>query len=125
MKWVLIGAAVVVLVLATCALLCPRFLPQHLWTPTESRIENAAGFAGDYFVRCSVEPKRNVNRCFVYTKERGKVICARDYRLTVGDRYARKDELKFLSFDGENIFINAGFGEKLQLKPLMPCKVED
>jgi hypothetical protein len=89
--------------------------------PAAPRIENAAGFAGKYFVRCSVEPKRNVNRCYVYGKEDGKVVCARDFRLTVVDRNARKDELKFSSFDGENITLANG----AKLTPLMACKAED
>src|SRR5262249_30644067 len=120
-----------VVLLLTSLLLFPNLVGRYRYEDMRGRprrfeaTENAAGYAGDYFVRCSVEPKRNVNRCYVYGRDSGKVICARDFRLATGERYARKDELKFAGFDGENIFLNAGFGEKLQLKPLMACKVED
>ena len=123
MKWVAIGAAGLLILLLACVTFFPQLILGYRGMPRRAApaIDNVAGFADKFFVRCSIEPKRNVNRCFVYSKDTGKVICGRDFRLEKEERYARKDELKFRGFDGENILLSSGAA----LKPLMPCEVED
>jgi hypothetical protein len=76
--------------------------------------------AGDAFIECSVEAARRVNRCRVFHVD-GKLWCERDFDLQPENRYARAEELKFESFDGETIHLSGG----KKLKPLMACEVED
>lgn len=88
-------------------------------------VKGASGPNEGRFIACTVEPARNVNRCRAFHPD-GKLDCERDFRLQPGDRAARREELHYQSWaEGVGIYLDAGFGERLLLKPLMPCDVDD
>ena len=85
-----------------------------------------ASFNDQFRYDCSIEPKRNVNRCTIRENKTYKVLCERDFRIQPDNRYATLEDLGLLvSFDGENLRVRNGSGREVTLSPLMPCKAED
>ena len=55
----------------------------------------AGGLDGGSFIRCEIDPARNVDKCTVYNDYSGQIMEQGDFRLKDEGRAARAEELKY------------------------------
>lgn len=82
----------------------------------------AGGVDGGSFIECDVDTAHNVNRCLAYNDHTGDVEGGGFYQLSGERRAARRDELRYAFFDGDEIHLSRG-GVLAPVAPLKPSNI--
>jgi hypothetical protein len=111
-NWIPCFAAVLVVATTSCgpAQLKPAKRPSSV--PADAVW--AGGADGGAYVRCSLDTKREVDKCIMWNDFNGETDGLKDYRLEKQHRAASVDELKFTGAVNDLIFLQNGLVLKRQ-----------